>query len=139
VQRSYESVADQLGVSEYAVAKLAQHERWQARVAERERAERDAQESRIIDQLVEQRLRPLIAKLEVRSKKLDLVSGYRITSGLDAIEVALIAMHMERLILVGQDDLADELVNLLILRMHNTGQIDRATALSALGVKGEAA
>jgi hypothetical protein len=138
IHRTYRAVAERLEVSGYAIARLAKHERWQARLAKLERRERIARNRQLVKRLSDQQLRVMRAPLDLRTKKIELVSHYKIKSATDAIDLLLLSTYMERSIIFGRGEMADMLLDLVLLRMLRMGQIDSPTALSVLAPKGGA-
>lgn len=137
--RSYRGVARKAQLSLGQVAQLAKRGRWQQRLIEIERRERTTLDQQIVQSLVEQQLAPLRARHALFTKKLELASRCRITSYGDALELLERGIDLERCVLLGRYDVAEQLIELLLLRMGQRGELDRETLLWALGHRGFAA
>ena len=96
--RSYTAVAQRYGVTKRAVAKRAQTEGWRARL---ERIEHEAQERgdrRLVEALEEMRERHLMTAKAIHARALTALKQYPLTSGMEAIRAAELAIKLERLI-----------------------------------------
>lgn len=139
LKRSYRAIARKAKLSLGQVAALAKRDRWRERLAEIECRQRADTDQRMVDELVERQLAPLRARHELFSKKLELASRYRISSITDALDLLGTGLDLERCIRLERYDVAEWLVEMLLLRMAGRGELDRATIVWALTHRGFAA
>lgn len=131
--RSYRRIAREARMSLGSVAALAKEGRWRERVEEIERRQRAGRERDLVQLLRERQLAVWEAHSELLTKKAELAQRYRIRTAGDALDLLELAARLQRCFLIGRCDLAERLIDLLLMRMERRGDIDRATLAAALG------
>ena len=96
--RSYESVAENFGVTKRAVSKRATKEQWQRRIAERERRAREATDQKAVESLEQMNSRHLRSLRAVQGKALDALRTMPLTSAMDAVRALDLSIKQERLV-----------------------------------------
>jgi len=98
-QRSYQAVAEHYGVSKRAVTKHASKEEWAERLEKIEAEAREKSDQRLVETIEETRSRHLKTLRVIHARALVALKQYPLTSGMDAIRAAELAIKLERLIL----------------------------------------
>ena len=96
--RSYESVAENFGVTKRAVSKRATKEQWLRRIAERERRAREATDQKAVESLEQMNSRHLRSLRAVQGKALDALRTMPLTSAMDAVRALDLSIKQERLV-----------------------------------------
>ncbi len=96
--RSYQAVASHYGVTKRAVAKKATQEGWQERLDKVEREAQERSDRRLVDTLGEMRERHLKTVRAIHSRALTGLKEYPLSTGMEAIRAAELAIKLERLI-----------------------------------------
>jgi hypothetical protein len=96
--RSYQQVADQLGVNKRSVTKLAKRQRWAERVAKIEREAQERVDAKLTDELEEMKLRhrKLLKAITARAAKA--ITELPLATGMEGVRAAEAAIKLERLI-----------------------------------------
>lgn len=96
--RSYQALADRLGVSKQAVVKRALRERWQARVDELEERARAESSERVVEEIKEMNERHLKVLRVIQTKALETLKDKALRTGIDAVRALDMAIRQERVI-----------------------------------------
>jgi hypothetical protein len=96
--RSYKAVAERYGVTKRAVTKCAEREKWAERLEKIEQESRERGDKKLIDQLDEIRERHLVTIRAMMGRALSALKQYPLTSGMDAMRAAEMAIKLERLV-----------------------------------------
>lgn len=96
--RSYQSVADQFGVSKRAVTKLASRDGWQQKVADLERKAREGAEKKTLESLEGMNVRHLKSLMAVQGKALEALRAMPLSTAMEAVRALDMAIRQERLI-----------------------------------------
>jgi hypothetical protein len=96
--RSYEAVAKKYGVSKRAVTEFARKERWPERLSKIEQEAREKMDKKLAETLEERRERHLVMVRAMQTRALTALQKYPITSGMDAVKAAELAIKLERLV-----------------------------------------
>ena len=96
--RSYQAVADRLGVSKQAVLKRALRERWQERISELEERARAESAERAVEEIKEMNERHLKVLRAIQAKALETLKDKSLRSGIDAVRALDMAIRQERVI-----------------------------------------
>lgn len=97
-ERSYQHVADQLGVNKRSITKLAKRQRWAERVAKIEREAQERVDAKLTDDLEEMKLRhrKLVKAITARAAKA--ITELPLATGMEGVRAAEVAIKLERLI-----------------------------------------
>ena len=96
--RSYVSVAEHYGVSKRAIVKRASVERWAQRLEKVEAIAREKSDVKLGDALADMRGRHLKTLQVMNMRALEALKNYSLTSGMEAMRAAEMAIKLERLI-----------------------------------------
>jgi hypothetical protein len=98
VDRSYSAIAKEYAVTKRAVVKHARKERWAERLAEIEKLARETANAKLANDLADMQVRhgKLIKAMAARAAQA--LQQHPLTSGMDAIRAAEIAIKLERVI-----------------------------------------
>lgn len=96
--RSHKALADQLGVSKRAVTKCAVREDWMSRLTKIERDARERSDEKLTETLEQMRDRHLATLKAMHTRALAAIRQYPLTSGMDAMRAAEMAIKLERLV-----------------------------------------
>lgn len=96
--RSYQAVADHFGVSKRTVIRCAARENWIDRLAKIEQESRERGDKRLAETLDEMRERHLRTLRAMNARALAALKQYPLTSGMEAMRAAEIAIKLERLV-----------------------------------------
>ena len=96
--RSYQAVADKLGVSKKAVTRRAVKENWQGRIVERDRKTRAATEAKALESLEELNDRHLRILKAIQAKALEALKRLPLNNAKDAGRALIESIKQERLI-----------------------------------------
>lgn len=96
--RSYQAVADRLGVSKRAVTDRAAKERWKEKVDQIEAKARKGAEQRMIETLEEMNSRHMKSLRLVQARAIEALRGMTLESAMDAVRALDLAVRQERLI-----------------------------------------
>ncbi|MFO1077985.1 MAG: hypothetical protein U1E73_09725 [Planctomycetota bacterium] len=96
--RSYQAVADRLGVSKRAVTDRAAKERWKEKADQIEAKARQGAEQRMVETLEEMNIRHLKSLRLVQARAIEALRGMTLESAMDAVRALDIAVRQERLI-----------------------------------------
>jgi len=97
-KRSYEALAQRYGASKRAIAKKASRENWSERMAKIEQGVRQKSDEGMVDAMAEMRERHMGTVKAMGLRALAALKEYPLTSGMDAIRAAEIAIKLERLL-----------------------------------------
>ena len=97
-ERSYQSVAQHYGVAKRSVTKAAARDDWQARLERIESEARERTDAKLVDSLEEMRERHLKTLRAMNARALAALKQYPLTSGMEAMRAAEMAIKLERLI-----------------------------------------
>jgi hypothetical protein len=97
-ERSYQAVAEKYGVSKRAVTECAKREQWPERLAKIEQEAREKMDKRLAESLEERRERHLVMIRAMQTRALSALQKYPLTSGMEAIKAAELAIKLERLV-----------------------------------------
>ena len=138
-RRSYRRLAREAKMSLGALVALAKRERWQQRLEALQRRRCEDADQRLVDALVERELKPLRARHAILAKKLELAARSRVQSVAEAVELLSLGVDLEHCLVKGHMGLAEQLVELQLLRMGGRGELDLETVRWALNHRGFAA
>jgi len=96
--RSYRAVAERYGVSKRAVTKHAVKDKWAERLDKIEAEAREKSDKRLIESIEEMRSRHIKTLRAIHSRALSALKQYPLTSGMEAIRAAELAIKLERLV-----------------------------------------
>jgi hypothetical protein len=96
--RSYEAVAAHYDVSKNGVAKKAARDNWTERLLRIERDVQDRMDKKIADSIEDMRERHLKAAKAMMGRAIKGMQEFPLTSGMEAIRAAELAIKLERLI-----------------------------------------
>jgi hypothetical protein len=96
--RSYQALADHLGVDKRTIVRRAAKEQWAERLAKIQQESRDAADKRIAETLSEMKDRHLKLLRAMGVRVANALREYPITSGMEAIRAADLVIKLERLI-----------------------------------------
>jgi len=96
--RSYEAVAAHYDVSKNGVAKKAARDNWTERLVRIERDVQDRMDRKIADSIEDMRERHLKAAKAMMGRAIKGMQEFPLTSGMEAIRAAELAIKLERLI-----------------------------------------
>ena len=96
--RSYVSVAEHYGVSKRAIVKRASVEHWAQRLEKVEAIAREKSDVKLGDALADMRDRHLKTLQVMNMRALEALKNYSLTSGMEAMRAAEMAIKLERLI-----------------------------------------
>ena len=96
--RSYKAVADHYGVTKRAVTKRAASEGWQQRLDAIEQQAREREDKELVEVVSEMRERHLITARAIQNRALAAIKAYPLTSGMEAVRAAELAIKLERII-----------------------------------------
>ncbi len=97
-ERSYRAVGKHFGVSKRAVTRHAVAEKWPDRLDKIEREARERSDQRIAESIDEMRSRHLKTLRAMSARALTALKEHPLTTGMEAIKAAGIAIKLERLI-----------------------------------------
>lgn len=97
-ERSYQALADRLGVTKRAVSKRAKAEDWTKRLERIERLARERADEKLVEHLEDMRVRHLKTLRAMNARALAALQAFPLTSGMEAIRAAELAIKLERLI-----------------------------------------
>jgi predicted transcriptional regulator len=97
-QRSFQALADELGVTKRAVSKCAAREGWSQRLARIDAEARKRSDEKITETLEQMRERHLATLKAMHTRALAALRQYPLTSGMDAMRAAEMAIKLERLV-----------------------------------------
>ncbi len=106
--RSYRTVADRYGVTKRAVTKHAAREGWTSRLEKIEQEAREKSDGKLVEVLGEMRDRHLKTVRAMNARALTALKQYPLSSGMEAMRAAELAIKLERLI-VGEPSERTEL------------------------------
>jgi predicted DNA-binding protein YlxM (UPF0122 family) len=98
VDRSYQAVAEQYGVSKQAVTRAARKEQWQERLARIEEKAQRASTKQAVESLEEMTQRHLQTLKVLQSKALQTLKSMPLTGAMDAVRTLDMCIAKERLI-----------------------------------------
>lgn len=98
-ERSYEALADRLGVTKRAVTKAAAREQWQERLSSIQARAREAADQASVDVRKEAAERHLKVARFIQSRSIEALKSMPIESAMDGIRAYGMAVNMERLVL----------------------------------------
>ncbi len=96
--RSYRAVADKFGVTKRAVTKFASRDGWRERLDRIEQDVREKSDQKLVDVLGETRDRHLKTVRFMQARALTALKQYPLSSGMEAMRAAELAIKLERLI-----------------------------------------
>lgn len=96
--RSYQVLADEYGVSKRAVTKRAAAEDWTQRLDKIEAEARRQGDKKLAETLGEMRSRHLTTIRAMQSRAVSALQKYPLTSGMEAMKAAEMAIKLERLV-----------------------------------------
>ena len=96
--RSYQVLADEYGVSKRAVTKRAAAEDWAQRLDRIEADARQQSDKKLAESLGEMRGRHLTTIRAMQSRAVSALQKYPLTSGMEAMKAAEMAIKLERLV-----------------------------------------
>ncbi len=96
--RSYERLAEELGVTKRSICRRAAKDNWQSKLAAMERAARDDSEARMQESISSMRERHLRTMKAIQGKALEALRAYPLTSAMDAVRALDMSIKQERLI-----------------------------------------
>ena len=97
-ERSFERVAQRFGVSKRAITSCAGREGWTDRLAAIEQESRRLNDRKLAEAMKEARSRHLKTIRAINVRALEALKQYPVTSAMDAIRAAEIAIKLERLV-----------------------------------------
>ena len=97
-KRSYRAVAEHYGVSKRAVTKCAGREKWSERLARIESTAREKSDQRLAETIEDMRTRHLKTIRAMSARALRALSEYPLTTGMDGMRAAELAIKLERLV-----------------------------------------
>ncbi len=97
-ERSFKALADHLGVTKRALTKCAAREQWTERLTRIEAEARKRSDEKITETLEQMRDRHLVTLRAMHSRALMALKQYPLTSGMDAMRAAEMAIKLERLV-----------------------------------------
>ena len=97
-QRSFKGLAQELGVTKRAVTKCAAREQWTERLEKIERDARARSDQKITETMEQMRERHLATLKAMHTRALVALKTYPLTSGMDAVRAAEMAIKLERLV-----------------------------------------
>ena len=97
-ERSYQALAERFSVSKRGIQKLADRERWSERLSAIERDLQERIDKQLGESLEEIRLRHLKIARAIAGRAAKALSEYPLTSGMDAVRAAEVAIKLERMI-----------------------------------------
>ncbi len=98
VERSYQALADVLGVTKRAITKIGAREGWAARLAKIEQTARERSDQRLAETLEEIRSRHLKTLRAMNARALSALQQFPLNSGMEAMRAAEMVIKLERLI-----------------------------------------
>ena len=98
-ERSYQAVAEKYGVSKRAVTDRARKDNWAKRLEQIEKEARVAMDKKLAESLEERRERHLVMVRAMQTRALSALQKYPLTSGMEAMKAAEMAIKLERLVL----------------------------------------
>jgi hypothetical protein len=96
--RSYQALAQDLGVTKRAVTKCAAREKWTERLTKIEQTARDRSDQRLTETMEQMRDRHLATLKAMHARALSGLVQYPLTNGMDAMRAAEMAIKLERLV-----------------------------------------
>ncbi len=96
--RSYRTVADRCGVTKRAVTKHAAREGWTSRLEKIEQEAREKSDGKLVEVLGEMHDRHLKTVRAMNARALTALKQYPLSSGMEAMRAAELAIKLERLI-----------------------------------------
>ncbi len=96
--RSYEALARKYGVSKRSIVRLAHKDRWQQRLAEREKRVREAVENKVEETLEQLKSRHLRVLQAIQAKSLKALKELPMSHAMDAVRALELCIKQERLI-----------------------------------------
>jgi len=97
-QRSFQALADEMGVTKRAVSKCAAREEWSQRLARIDAEARKRSDEKITETLEQMRERHLATLKAMHTRALAALRQYPLTNGMDAMRAAEMAIKLERLV-----------------------------------------
>ena len=98
ITRSYQAVAEKYGVSKRAVTACAAREEWPVRLKRVEKEAREQSDKKLTETLQEMRERHLVTVRAMQSRALAALKQYPLSSGMEAMRAAEMAVKLERLV-----------------------------------------
>ena len=96
--RSYETVAQNFGVSKRAITKLAARAEWPLRLEKIEREAREKSEKKLVETLEEMNERHLRIVKAVQGRALEALKAMPLSTGMEAVRALELSIRQERLI-----------------------------------------
>ena len=96
--RSYQGVAERYGVTKRGIAKHASRDGWRERLDRIEQEAREKSDEKLVDVLGETRDRHLKTVRFMQARALTALKQYPLSSGMEAMRAAELAIKLERLI-----------------------------------------
>jgi hypothetical protein len=96
--RSHRAVAQHFSVSKRTITKVAVREKWAERLEAIESDARENSDKRLAESMEEMRVRHVKTVRAIHSRALTALQQFPLTSGMDAIRAAELAIKLERLV-----------------------------------------
>lgn len=96
--RSHKALAEKLGVTKRSVTKCSVREDWNGRLSKIERDARDRSDLKMTETLEQMRERHMATLKAMHARALTAIRQYPLTSGMDAMRAAEMAIKLERLV-----------------------------------------
>lgn len=116
--RSYQSLAERLGVSKRAIVTLATKERWQERVVEMEQKAKQGAEKRVGESLEDMVARHIKMLHVIAGKALETLKAMPLDSAIEAVRALAIVIREERALRGDGKDGADLTIEQIIRREY---------------------
>jgi hypothetical protein len=97
-ERSYQAVGDHFGVTKRTIVRTAGRENWSARLEAIEKKTRELTDAKLASDLHEMQLRHQKIVLAMASRAAKAIAEYPLTSGMEGMKAAEIAIKLERLL-----------------------------------------
>ncbi len=122
--RSYQAIADKYGVSKRAVTNCAKRNDWAERLEKIERESRENGDKKLTDTIERMRERHLATARAMLARALAALQQYPLSSGMDAMRAAEMAIKLERLVAGEATDRAAVDIEQIIRREYREWMAD---------------
>lgn len=116
--RSYQALAQVLGVTKRAVTKCAAREKWSERLTKIEQSARERSDLRLTETMEQMRDRHMATLKAMHARALSALVQYPLTNGMDAMRAAEMAIKLERLVAGESPETGAREVEAIIRREH---------------------
>lgn len=131
--RSYQALAQVLGVTKRAVTKCAAREKWSERLSRIEQNVRERSDLRLTETMEQMRDRHRATLKAMHARALSGLVQYPLTNGMDAMRAAEMAIKLERLVVGENPENGAREVEAIIRREHERWLVEEEPEEATIG------